>query len=134
MVVFLATLVVCALGGFNLWPYSNWELFSRLRTDQETGWDVVALDSVGDVRDDPTASLPYVHRGFGSTMAVFPDRSPYAQDAICDAWLNDATKKFGESTRLLKIYRLHWLLSDRHGSRAAPRQRTLVVTCRERSA
>ena len=134
MVVFLATLVVCALGGFNLWPYSSWELFSRLRTDQETGWDVVAVDSAGDVRDDPTASLPYSHRGFVSTMATFPDRSPSAQDAICDAWLNDATQRFGESTRLLKIYGLHWLLSGRHGNRAAPRQRKLVVICRERSA
>ena len=114
VVVFLATLIVCALGGFNLWPYSSWELFSRLRTDQETGWDVVAVDSAGDVRDDPTASLPYSHRGFVSTMATFPDRSPSAQDAICDAWLNDATQRFGESTRLLKIYGLR---RDRCASR-----------------
>jgi hypothetical protein len=50
-------------------------------------------------------------------MAAFAHLSPSARDAICDAWLNAAAEKFGPSTRLLKIYRLQWLLSDRHGDR-----------------
>jgi hypothetical protein len=92
VVVFTAMLVVCALGPFNLWPFSNWQLLSRLRTDQQTGWDAVAIDSAGRARDDPIASLPYGHRGFASTMAGFSQRSPSARDAICDAWLNAATE------------------------------------------
>jgi hypothetical protein len=132
--VFLATLVVCALAGFNLWPYSNWELFSRLRTDQQSGWEAVAIDSSGHPRDDPIASLPYGHQGFAATMATFSNRSPSGRDAVCDAWLNDAAGRLGESTRLLRIYHLHWLLSDRHGHHAAPRQRKLVLSCSERSA
>jgi hypothetical protein len=132
--VFLATLVVCALGPFNLWPFSNWQLFSHLRTDQQTGWDAVAIDSAGHARDDPIASLPSGQRGFASTMAAFAHRSPSARDAICDAWLIAATEKFGPGTRLLRIYRLQWLLSARHGDRPPLRQRTLVLSCSERSA
>jgi hypothetical protein len=134
VVVFTAMLVVCALGPFNLWPFSNWQLFSHLRTDQQSGWDAVAIDSSGHTRDDPIASLPSGHSGFASTMAAFAHRSPSARDAICDAWLNAAAEKFGPSTRLLKIYRLQWLLSDRHGDRPPPRHRTLVLSCSERGA
>jgi hypothetical protein len=130
VLLFLATLVVCAAAGLNLWPFSSWELFSRLRTDQAAGWDALAVDSAGRTRDDPIPSLPYGHRGFGATMAMFHGDSPSARDAICDTWLNEATRRLGSSTRELKIYRLHWLVSERGG----PRRRKLVVICRERSA
>ena len=134
MALFLTTLVVCALAAWNLWPFSNWELFSRLRTDRLTGWDAVAVDLAGRVRDYPIALLPHGYRGFGFIVANFSERSAAERDAICAAWLRGATERFGPSTRLLRIYRLERLVSDRQGNRAAPPHRTLAWICSAKGA
>ncbi len=49
--VFLAMLVVCALAPLNLWPFSNWELFSRLRPPVVNTWEAVAVERRGGVID-----------------------------------------------------------------------------------
>lgn len=127
--LFLGALVVCALAPLNAWPFSNWELFSRLRTDQQTRWEIVAVDRAGRERGYPIASLQLSYRGFVSVVANFSRRSAADRDAICVAWLRGATEQFGPSTRLVKIYHQEWLLSDRRGTRAAPPQRTLAWIC-----
>jgi hypothetical protein len=132
--LFVATLVVCAVASLNLWPFSNWELFSRLRTDQQTGWKAVAVDRAGRERDYPVTSLPRGYRGFGFIIADFSKRSVAERDAICGAWLSGATEHFGSSTRLVRIYHLDWLLSDRQGDRAAPPHSTLAWTCSAKGA
>jgi hypothetical protein len=128
--LFLAALVVCALVPFNAWPFSDWELFSRLRTDRQTGWEAIAVDSAGRERDDPIA--PY--RTFVSVANHFPGRSAAERDASCISWLHDATVRFGTGTRFVRIYRLEWLLSDRRGNRAASRHRTLTWVCSAKGA
>ena len=39
--VFLAALVICPVTALNPWPFSSWELFSRLRSDHEVAWVAV---------------------------------------------------------------------------------------------
>lgn len=134
MVLFLTALVVCALAGFNAWPFSSWELFSRLRTDQQAGWQAVAIDRAGRGRDYRIASLPHGYQGFPFIMDDFSARSAADRDAICAVWLRGATEQFGSGTRLLRIYRLQWLLSDRQGNRAAPPDRTLAWICTAKGA
>jgi hypothetical protein len=109
--LFLAALVVCALVPLNLWPFSNWELFSRLRTDVQTGWVAVAVDRAGRRHD-----------------------FPLAQAASCAAWLRDSTALYGPGTRVVRIYRVEWDLSDQHGNQKAPRQRTLAGVCTAKDA
>jgi hypothetical protein len=132
--LFLATLVVCAVAAVNLWPFSNWELFSRLRTDRQTGWAAVAVDQSGRAHPYPIVSLGHGYRGFGFIAAHLAERSPAERNAICTAWLRGATERFGPSTRLVGIYRLAWLLSDREGERAAPPRRALAWTCGAKGA
>jgi hypothetical protein len=67
-------------------------------------------------------------------MAGFSKRSAADRDAICAAWLRGATEQFGSGTRLLRIYRREWLLSDRRGKRAAPPHRTLAWFCTAKGA
>lgn len=132
--LFLATLVVCPLAALNLWPFSNWELFSRLRTDQQIGWSAVAVDSAGREHGYPIASLPHGHRPFRSIIANFSGRPGAEPDAICAAWLRGATEEFGSGIRLVRIYELEWLLSDRQGRRAAPPRRILAWICSTKGA
>lgn len=132
--LFLATLVVCALAAVNLWPFSNWELFSRLRTNQQTGWKAVAVDRAGRERDYPIAARPNGYRGFRFIIANFSERSATERDAICATWLRGATDQFGPATRLVRIYHVEWLLSDRRDNRAAPPHRTLAWICSAKGA
>jgi hypothetical protein len=104
--VFLAALVVCALVPVNLWPFSNWELFSRLRTGEQIGWFAVAVDGAGRMHD-----------------------YPLARDPNCTAWLRDSTARYGPGTRVVQIYRVEWELSGRHGKRGAPHRVTLAGVC-----
>jgi hypothetical protein len=132
--VFFATLVVCALAAWNFWPFSNWELFSRLRTDRQTVWEAVTVDTSGHERDYPIASIHRGFRGFAFIAARFSQRSPAERDVICITWLRGATANYGPTTRLLRIYELERRLSDRQGKRAAPQHRTLAWTCSTKGA
>jgi len=117
---FLATLVVCALAPLNLWPFSSWELFSRLRSDQVSGWLAVAVDAGGRVRDFSFGSLPHAAHGVRVTAGE--------RHAVCD-WLREPHVRFGDHATRLRIYHVEWVLSDRQGERAAPPRRTLAWTC-----
>jgi hypothetical protein len=109
---FLLAIVVCALAPLNLWPFSNWELFSRLRSAQETSWEAVAVNGSGREHDYPIGAVPA------------RDRS-----ADCAEWFNAAHNPFGTGTRVVLIYRVERLLSDRRGKRAATPSRTLAWSC-----
>ena len=132
--LFLTALVVCPLAGLNPWPFSNWELFSRLRSDRAATWAAAAVDPAGRERGYRFQSFPRGHRGFEVTMTHFSEHSANERDAICAAWLRSASEQLGPSTRLLRIYHLTWLLSDRRGDRAAPPDRTLAWICSEKGA
>jgi len=130
----LVALVVFPFTGLNAWPFSNWELFSRLRTDSQAGWEAVAVGRRRRRSDFELASLPHGYRGFPFIMNGFFARSVADRDAICATWLRAAIERFGAGTRRLRIYRLRWRLDRRRGDRAAPPRRTLKWTCSARGA
>jgi hypothetical protein len=132
--LFLTALVVCPLAGLNPWPFSDWELFSRLRTDRQVVWEAAAVNRAGHERPDRFDAFPRGHRGFEATMKRFSERSAGQRDAICVAWFRAATEQLGPGVRLLRIYNLTWLLSDRRGDRAAPPNRVLAWTCSAKGA
>lgn len=127
--LFVTAMVLCPLSGANAWPFSSWRLFSALRTPNATSWQAVAVDTSGQERDYPLASVPHGYRGFGLVMGGFSKRSPAARDSICRAWVHGATKRFGPGTTEVRIYRVHRLLSDRRGRRAGPARRVLAWIC-----
>jgi hypothetical protein len=105
VVAFVGLLVVCALAPLNLWPFSSWELFSRLRDPVVSSW--VAVVSAQDVRVRDFAIGPHTP---------------------CNPLLRSVTQRFGPATGV-RIYRVEHLLSDGDDDHPAPRYRTLVVTC-----
>ena len=103
--IFVGMVVVCALTPLNLWPFSNWELFSRLRGPVENYWEAT-VEHHGRVVVDYTIG-------------------PHT---ACAPLLRSATVRFGPATDV-RIYHVERLLSDRIGARATPPDRTLVATC-----
>jgi hypothetical protein len=134
VVLFVGALVICALATVNAWPFPAWELFSHLRTDRQTGWEALAIGRSDHERLAHISSLPDGFRGFAFIMAGFSTRSAADRDAICAVWLRGAAGQSGSTTRLLRIYRLQWLLSERRGERPAPPRRTLAWICTAKGA
>ena len=93
--IFIGMVVVCALAPLNLWPFSNWELFSRLRGPVESYWEAVVE-----------------HHGVVADYTI----APYT---ACAPLLRSATVRFGRSTDV-RIYHVERLLSDRTGPHAGP--------------
>jgi hypothetical protein len=107
--LFVGIVVVCALTPLNLWPFSNWELFSRLRGPVEKSWEAVIE-----------------HRGLVVHYTIGPHTT-------CASLLRDATARFGPSTDV-RIYHVEWRLSHGTGGKAAPPYRTLVAACTAKGA
>ena len=102
--VFVGMVVVCALAPLNLWPFSNWELFSRLRGPVQSYWQA-------DVQ----------HHGLVSDYTV-------GSHTACAQLLRSVTTRFGPATDV-RIYHVERLLSNRIGAETARGDRRLVATC-----
>lgn len=87
---FLAFFLACGLLGVELWPFSGFRLFSRVRTDQVRGWDVTTVDPLGSERVVPFAELPEGYRdviSIASGLARAPDGDRLE---VCRAWASAA--------------------------------------------
>jgi hypothetical protein len=103
--VLLAALVLCAVMQREEWPFSGWELFSRVRTAEERGW--LATETVGGVeRPIPFDRLPRGFHNSGHTLDRFPAMSVRERSAVCDAW-HDALDRMhpDQPTKVIHIYR-----------------------------
>jgi hypothetical protein len=98
--IFIGMVVICALVPLNLWPFSNWELFSRLRVPVQSSWEAVVE-----------------HHGRVADYTIGPHTA-------CAPLLRSATVRFGPATDV-RIYHVKRLLSDR----PAPAHRKLVAMC-----
>jgi hypothetical protein len=105
VMIFVGLLVVCALAPLNLWPFSSWELFSRLRDPVSSSW--VAVVSRRDARAHDFA---------------------IGRHTACDPFLRSVMNRFGPATGA-RIYRVERLAPDGDEVHPAPTYRTLVVTC-----
>jgi hypothetical protein len=130
VITFLAVLVICAVVPLSGWPFSAWELFSHPRSDRETGCLVVDVGSSGRGQVVAKHYLAHGHEHFDAFVAGLAAGSATTRNAVCAEWL----RAVGDGARLLDVFHLSWLLSDRNGDRAAPPRRTLAWSCRAKEA
>jgi hypothetical protein len=126
---FLAAFAVCGLLGIEAWPLTGWRLFSNLRTDHQVSWRAVAVDADGGETQIRFGDLPRGYRNFPLVMRTFASLPAKEQVAACRAWLAAARRELPEATAV-RIYRVDWYLSHRHGSRDGPPPTSrLLLTC-----
>ena len=82
---FLALFLVTGVAEIDAWPLSGWELFSRVRTARQVGWEAVTVDRAGAEHPVPFASLSRGYRGGPHLFAAFRRFSPGRIDAACQA-------------------------------------------------
>ena len=125
---FLGAFVLCGLFGLELWPLSGWRLFSQLRTDRQVAWQATAVDGESETQIR-FAELPRAYRNFPLVMRTYSALPRVSQVEACRLWLEAAQGPHPAATRL-RIYRIDWHLSYRHGSRDGPPPRkTLLMSC-----
>ena len=130
--VFLVAFVVCGLAGIEAWPLTGWRLFSQLRTDHQVTWRAAAVAG-GDETPIRFADLPRAYRNFPLVMGTFASLDPDERAAACRAWLRAARRELPAASTV-RIYRIDWYLSYRHGSRDGPPPTpTLLITCDDSS-
>jgi len=96
-----ALLVVGALDQ-ELWPLSAFRLFSGLRTGQEVGWEVVAVDQERHLRSVPLSSAPGL-RGSHHLLPTLRSRSPSARRRALARYIEGA----GMAQRDLQAVRVY---------------------------
>jgi hypothetical protein len=131
---FLAAFAVCGVFGIEAWPLTGWRLFSHLRTDQQVSWRAVAVDGRGSEEAIHFERLPRGYRNFPLVMRGFSSLPPRKQAAACRAWLAVARHEM-TGVEAVRIYRIDWYLSYRHGSGdGPPPTQTLLYTCIDEAA
>ena len=125
---FLGAFVLCGLFGLELWPLTGWRLFSQLRTDHQVAWQATAVGTDGETQVR-FAELPRAYRNFPLVMRTYSELPHVPQVEACRLWLEAAQEAHPAATEL-RIYRIDWHLSYRHGSRDGPPPRkTLLMSC-----
>jgi hypothetical protein len=133
VVAFLGAFVLCGIFGLELWPLTGWRLFSQLRTDHQVAWQATAVGSEGETQLR-FAELPRAYRNFPLVMRTYSALPRVSQVEACRLWLEAAQGVHAAATEL-RIYRIDWHLSYRHGSRdGPPPRRTLLITCDDEDA
>ncbi|HVF12028.1 MAG TPA: hypothetical protein VNA87_02975 [Actinomycetota bacterium] len=125
---FLIVFVYCGVEGKELWPMTGWRLFSHLRTDTQSSWEVDYLDAQGRSQPVPFAQMSWAYRGSPQVLKGFPGLPEKEQIGVCSAWLSAVGALDIEATQL-EIYRTTWRLSERDGLRARLPDRTLAFEC-----
>ena len=126
--VFLLTFVYFGVEGKELWPMTGWRLFSSVRTDSQSSWQVDYIGVDGRSRPVPFDRMSWAYRGFPQVLRGFPDLPRDDQVGVCSAWLG-ALQALGIESDQLEIHRTTWRLSDREGPRAKPPRKVLAFTC-----
>jgi hypothetical protein len=128
--VFLTAFVLCGVLGIEAWPLTGWRLFSNLRAQHQTSWQVVTFDRAGQERPLPYSRLPRRYRNFTLIMRDFPRLPATEQAAVCRTWA-DAVRQLGQDVVGVRIYQVERDLSRREDRLATATARRLRYVCGE---
>lgn len=128
---FLALFFVTGVAQIDAWPFSGWELFSRVRTERQVGWEAVTVDAAGAERGVGFSSLPRSYRGGPHLFAAFRRFSPARIESSCRALVAAVAERGRSDVRALRVYRTvrHRSLDGGGRIRVVQGGRTLLYEC-----
>src|SRR5688572_26329160 len=97
--VFLAAIVVCGVFTVAPWPLPGWQLFSHVRTGDQSAWSATAVDGRSREVEYPLGNSERGYRGFSFLMNGFAERSPAEQQELCDTWREGTEALLGFEAR-----------------------------------
>jgi hypothetical protein len=111
---FLSVFVVCGLLQVEAWPFSGWQLFSRVRTAEIKGWLATGVGTDGTERPIPFGSFAAGHRGELGVLKGFEGLSAADRRAVCRAWADEMTR-IGAGVVEIRIYATTYPARDLEG-------------------
>ena len=95
---FLLVFAVTGVAHLELYPFSGFRLFSELRGEERTSWQLRAVDAEGEEVPISLGDLPLGYRQTARLIPGMDDLSADERDEICDAWagpLRDERRRRG---------------------------------------
>ena len=121
---FLLVFAITGVARLELMPFSGFRLFSELRSDERTAWQLRA-----ELRDghEVPIDLGELSLGYRQTTRLIPameDMSDSERDAICEAWAGPLRDE-GTEVAAVRVYKTITLL----GAEDRPPERSLLFEC-----
>jgi hypothetical protein len=101
---FLLVFAVTGIAHLELYPFSGFRLFSELRGEERTSWQLRGVDAEG---EEVGISLGHLPLGYRQTARLIPgmaDMSASERDELCDAWAEPLRDR-GVDAVGVRIYR-----------------------------
>ena len=104
MHAFLLVFALTGVAHLELFPFSGFRLFSEVRDDQRTSWELRAVDAQGHELEIEVDHLPLGYRQAKRLIATMDDLDGPERDALCDAWATPL-RESGVDVARVRIYR-----------------------------
>lgn len=118
-VVLVALLVVLAVAffkpvKFTYWPITSWQLFSGVRTAEQSDWLVTAVAADGTESRIPFEDLGEDQQRWLLVVRSLPSRTEAARLTICQEWADVARAELGANAVTgVRVYRVVRRAADR---------------------
>ncbi len=101
---FLALFVVCAALGIEWWPLTGFKLFSQVRTDSVSGWQITTVDCVGHETAVDFDALPRGFHGWFQIAGRFPKMTGDERASVMADWAGAVVAE-GGVVATVRVYR-----------------------------
>jgi hypothetical protein len=121
---FLLLFAVTGIAHLELYPFSGFRLFSELRGEERTSWQLRGVDAKGEEVGISVGHLPLGYRQSTRLIPGMADMNTRERDELCDAWAAPARERGVDVVRV-RIYRTVGSVRPD----GPPPERTLVYEC-----
>jgi hypothetical protein len=101
---FLLVFTIAGIAHLELYPFSGFRLFSEVRGEARTSWELRAVDGRGQEIPIDVDRLPLGYRQAKRLIPTMDDLDAHERDELCDAWTTPL-RESGVDVARLRIYR-----------------------------
>jgi hypothetical protein len=102
--LFLLAFAITGIAHLELYPFSGFRLFSEVRGELRTSWELRAVDEQGEEIAIDVDDLPLGYRQAKRLIPTMGDLDSHERDELCDAWATPMREQGVDVVRV-RIYR-----------------------------
>jgi hypothetical protein len=122
----IGIIVLCAVTGLEIWPFSGFRLFSVVRTQEQVSWQLRTVDAAGEEAKVDVGAMPDSYRGEALVIPELASMSDVDRRAVIHAWLEGAGVDLAPVVSV-RVYRVDTLVPTEPSEVATPVSTTQVL-------